>query len=59
MGAADDALVFQGIAVYKAGPFWRISYTDTILHLDAKRDIAMQCARIYSNHFCVPMSVFG
>jgi hypothetical protein len=58
MGSADDALVFQGIAVYKAGAFWRISYTGTILHLDSKRDVAMQCARIYSNHFRMPMRVF-
>jgi len=52
-------LLFQGIAVYKSGLYWRISSAGTILRLHADRRIAEQLAQVYAKHFKVKVRVFA
>jgi hypothetical protein len=55
---APDPLPFKGIAVYQSGPYWRISYTGTILYLRLDRASAELCGRIFAKHFGVKLRVF-
>ena len=51
-------LIYEGIAVYQCGAYWRISYTGTILYVEADRLSALERARLYAKHFGVTMRVF-
>ena len=55
---SDAALLFDGIAVYQCGPYWRVSYAGTILYVERDRLTALEVGRICAKHFRVMVRVF-